>query len=118
MDKPSDDVRASFEKWAKSVFCGYDFMFFDDCSASCGVGYSDNEIDSAWIGYQAGIASKQDWWISVKDRLPACGAPVALLNINKFENCGFDRNIQDAGYLAGPDHVPPSANNWWSVRAQ
>ena len=109
MDKPSDDVRAGYEAFfAEQIIHNADLY----------------KWGALWVfwqaAYQAGIASKQDGWISVKDGLPACGQPVVLMNINKFENCSFveDRNLQDAGYLAGPEDAPPSMNNWWSVRGQ
>jgi hypothetical protein len=51
-------------------------------------------------------------WIPVNERLPELYEPVALINVNRWENCAGDmrRNIQDTGYLSeGP---------YWSVRGE
>lgn len=47
--------REEFEKKAKDVFCGYDFTFDEQTST-----YASDEIDSAWIGWQAAIVSQAE----------------------------------------------------------
>lgn len=55
-----------------------------------------------------------DRWAKV-ETLPALEQSVALLNVNKWENCGGDmeRNVQDAGYLSDYGYGP-----FWSIRGE
>ena len=55
-------------------------------------------------------------WISVTERLPERHQAVALLNVHRWENCNFDRNVQDAGYLN--DWEGNLEQPYWSVRAE
>lgn len=53
-------------------------------------------------------------WIPVEERLPEKYQPVALLSVERFESCHFDRNIQAAGYLDNmASHRP-----YWSIRGE
>ncbi len=67
--------------------------------------------------YAAPVMPVQEGWISIENRLPAWGQPVALINIDRYEN-SFQRNIYDAGYLAGPEFDAPSLSNWWNIRGK
>lgn len=51
-------------------------------------------------------------WISVEDRLPEENEPVVLINVNEWENCHFDRNVWDCGYLN------KFSGGYWSIRGQ
>ena len=54
----------------------------------------------------------REGWISVKDRLPELRQPVALINVNRYENTAgsWDRRIFDCGYL---DYL---GSNYWTIR--
>jgi hypothetical protein len=58
------------------------------------------------------VQDEPEGWVSVKERLPEQCQSVALVNVNRWENCGGDmeRNIHDVGFLDG-HHAP-----WWSIR--
>lgn len=44
----SENSREDFEKLARNIFCGYDWTFSELLGS-----YQNEEIDSAWIGYNA-----------------------------------------------------------------
>lgn len=52
-------------------------------------------------------------WISVEDRLPEINQAVAMINIKRFENTHFDRNIYDCGYLS-----EWGSHKSWSIRGE
>lgn len=54
-------------------------------------------------------------WVSVAERLPAENQPVALLDVERWENTGGDwsRNVQAAGYLASMGSV-----TYWAIRGE
>lgn len=45
------------------------------------------------------LVQNQPAWVPVTERLPEPRQPVVLVNVNRWENCSFDRNIHQAGYL-------------------
>jgi len=100
-------INDSFEQ--RRIFrAGHKFGFESAQKQSCTSSQSAPE--------QAGNVKSPVAWISVDDMLPTWGESVALLNINNFENCSFERNIYAAGYLAGP--TPIGESNWWSIRGE
>jgi len=59
-------MREDFEKWAKTIFCRYDFSYFGDGVGD--VNYHDEEIDSAWMGYRAALAHSEQERIKSQQR--------------------------------------------------
>ena len=49
-------------------------------------------------------------WVPVSKRLPDLHQSVALLNVSRWENCSFDRNVHQCGYLEDYGSGP-----FWSV---
>lgn len=55
-----------------------------------------------------------DGWIPVSEStMPNRHQPVALLDINRYQNCHFELNVHDVGYLEG---VAPRL--YWSIRGE
>ena len=54
-------------------------------------------------------------WIEIAKQLPKREQPVALINIHRWENCNFDRNVQDVGYLADLGYGNEA---YWSIRGE
>jgi hypothetical protein len=62
---------------------------------------------------KAALTGNGSGWIPVSERLPDWHKPVALLDINRFQNCHFDLNIHDAGYLEGE-----APRFYWAIRGE
>lgn len=54
-----------------------------------------------------------EWQPITESTMPEWHKPVALLDINRFQNCHFDLNIHDVGYLEGE-----APNLYWSIRGE
>lgn len=64
------------------------------------------------------MTTVEGWVRITPETLPKVGQSVALVNVNRWENCPgtMRRNVHSVGYLTSMPGWTPSC--WWSIRGE